>query len=93
MFDLCVNPQFNSHNQSQEGGRVYQDLLIGRPGIESQAKVMETTTDRHHHIPRGISPEPNRILDNAAALDRADNVFNAHPTMRNHPVLSLLLLG
>ena len=36
--------------------RVYQGLLIGRPGIEPQAKVVETTTERHHHITSGVFP-------------------------------------
>jgi hypothetical protein len=68
-------------------------LSIGRPRIEAQTEVVEATTNRHHHVARRIFPEPNHILDHAAALDRADHLLNPHPTMRNHLVLGFLRIG
>jgi hypothetical protein len=72
---------------------VYHGLLIGRPGIEPQANVVEATTDRHHHITSGVFPEPNGILNNATALDPTSDVLYPYTTMGNQPVLDFLLLG
>ena len=44
--------------------RVYQDLLIGRPGIQPEPKVMQANADLHHHITRGVLPEPDRVFHN-----------------------------
>ena len=73
--------------------RVYQGLLIGRPGIEPQAKVVEATTDRHHHITSGVFPQPNGIFHNPAALNRANDMLYSYTAMGNQPVLGFLLLG
>ena len=54
---------------------------------------MEPTTDRHHHITSGVFPEPNGILDNPAALHRANDVLYSYTTMGNQLVLDFLLLG
>ncbi len=36
--------------------RVYQGLLIERPGIQSESKVMQAHADLHDYITRGVLP-------------------------------------
>ena len=61
--------------------------------MEPQTKVVEATTDRHDQITSGVFPEPNGILDNPAALNRANDVLYSYTTMGNQLVLDFLLLG
>ena len=54
---------------------------------------MQANTDLHHHITRGVLPEPDRVFHNPETLDRADDVFDAYAPMRNLLVFCLLLCG
>ena len=54
---------------------------------------MQANTDLHHHITRGVLPEPDRVFHNPETLDRADDVFDTHAPMRNLLVFCLLLGG
>src|SRR4051794_14009574 len=71
--------------------RAYQGLLIGRPRIESKAKVVQANTHLHDHITRRVLPQPDCVFDNAQTLDRANDVFDTNPTMSDQSVFRLLL--
>ena len=44
--------------------RVYQDLLVSRPGIEPKTEVLQANGNLDHHSMSSVLGEPNRILDN-----------------------------
>ena len=52
---------------------------------------MQANTDLHHHITRGVLPEPDRVFHNPETLDRADDVFDTYAPMRNLLVFRFLL--
>jgi hypothetical protein len=57
-------PSLDTNSATWDHNRVYQDLLIGRPGIQPEPKVMQANADLHHHITRGVLPEPDRVFHN-----------------------------
>ena len=90
----AYNPQCaNCDSFRYRKNRVYQDLFIGRPGIQSKAKVVQADTHFHHHITRGVLPEPDRVFDNPQTLDRADDVLNPYSAMGDQAVFRLLRGG
>ena len=55
-----------------------------------KAKIVECTTDLHNSIANMVGAEADVVLKNATALDRADDVLNPHPTLRNRTIIGFL---
>jgi transposase len=72
--------------------RVYHDLHIARPRIETNTQIMQPTTNCHHHITCRISPHTDCFFQDTAAFNTADDVLNPHPTVRHKPIIGFMLI-
>ena len=51
---------------------------------------MQGTADFHHHIAYPLLPHPDGLFQHATAFDAAIDMFDAHPTPRDLPIVRLL---
>jgi hypothetical protein len=51
---------------------------------------MQGTADFHYHIAHPVFPHPDGLFEHTAAFDTALDMFDAHPSPRNRPVVCLL---
>jgi hypothetical protein len=72
---------------------VYHDLLIGRPRIETETEVVQSTANCHDHVTRRVLPQAYRLLDNPTPLHATDDMLYSHPPMGYLPVFGFLLIA
>src|SRR5712691_5988873 len=51
---------------------------------------MQGTADFHHHVAHAVFPHPDGLFEHAAAFDTAIDMFDAHPSPSNLPVVRFL---
>jgi hypothetical protein len=58
-----------------------------------EPEIVESTVYLHNGITDMVGAQPDVVLENATALDGADDVLNANATLGNQTIFSLLRVG
>src|SRR5262249_6661343 len=54
---------------------------------------MQCTANFHHHVTYPVFPHPDGLFERATTFDTAIDMFDAHPSARDLPVVRLLFWG
>jgi len=71
----------------------YSDLRHGHPRAMAEPEVVEPTGTFHDEVTDGRTPDSQRILDHAAALDTTVDMLNAYPSAGQCLIGRLLFWG
>jgi hypothetical protein len=55
-----------------------------------KAEIVEATANLHDRVADMVGAQPDVVLEDTTAFDRADTVLNSNPTLRNRTIVGFL---